>query len=633
LGEWGRQWGPTAGVVGASLVALALVAGAVYGDFHPIVDHVVYEAQVEALRDGSLTLPVPSEDAGPLVFTTVRGDEVVAKYLPGTAALGVVSDTVVGSPWALAAAGSLVLLVVATAGLARGAGLGAWGRAGAAAAVGLSPVVLALDSRLLSYVPGLAVAVTATWLAVEGVRRDRVVWFLAAGAALGLTLFFRQLEVVAWGAVLVAWLVWSATRPVGQEPAKGWPAGARRAGMVALGGLPLVVGVLVVSWGITGSPTRLPFVVVSPDDGPGFGLRRALDTDPFQSFDFVGAVRAAGSGLSFLLPWTAAGAALVVGAALALRRAVRTPVVLLLVGLAAVVPAAYLFQWSHKNALRGGHYDAVGPFYLLFMVPPLAILGVLGLRSMRRRGLAVGLVVAAIVLQSVVLWSPLARQREVAEAWASFSDEVSALPPGTLVLVDSPYRGKPFVDLETIAAQEVAAAADPARTFAALDRHDGWFAVVATTDLATVEGRQVLLPSLGDVVVTPWATVQRARMAVGCGGHPDATVVLSVAGVDGAALACPAPGVELELDGDGLELRTAGEVLARAPVPEGPSWAAVCARVEPAPADGRAPGSVCRRLAVERAGTEVRWVLPGRLDADAGVRGLDEVLGAVRPVS
>jgi hypothetical protein len=633
LGEWGRQWGPTAGVVGASLVALALVASVVYGDFHPIVDHVVYEAQAEALRDRSLTLPVPSEEAGPLVFTTVRGDEVVAKYLPGTAALGVVSDAVVGSPWALAAAGSLALLVVATSALARGAGLGAWGRAGAAAAVGLSPVVLALDSRLLSYVPGLALAVTATCLAVEGVRRDRTAWFLAAGAVLGLTLFFRQLEVVAWGVVLVAWLVWSATRPFEDEHARGWPAGVRRAGMVALGGLPLVVGVLVVSWGITGSPVRLPFVVVSPDDGPGFGLRRALDTDPFQSFDFVGALRAAGSGSWFLLPWTAAGAALVVGAALALRRSVRTPVVVLLVGLAAVVPVAYLFQWSHKNALRGGHYDAVGPFYLLFVVPPLAILGLLGLRSMRRRGLAVALVLAAIVLQSVVLWNPLARQQDVAEAWASFSDEVSALPPGTLVLVDSPYRGKPFDDLGATSAHQVAAAADPARMFAALDRHDGGFAVEATTDLATVEGREVLLPALGEVVVTPWEAVQRARMAVECGGHTDATVVLSVAGVDGAPLACPAPVVELELDGDGLRLRTDDGVLAGAPVPEGPSWAAVCIRLEPAAAAGRPPGSVCRRLAVERVGSEVRWVLPGRLDADAGVRGLDDLVGAVQPVS
>ncbi|MCD9622941.1 hypothetical protein [Rhabdothermincola salaria] len=646
--------------VGVSLVGLALAASLVYDDFHPTVDHVVYEAQARALLDGSLTLP-SDDPGGPLVFTATRGDGLVPKYLPGTAVLGAASHAVVGT-FGLASVAAIVLLVVAVGGVARRVGLGPWGAALAGAAAGLSPMVLALDTRLLSYVPGVALGATSLWVVLAAVDQERLRLLVVAGAVLGATLFFRQLEAVAWGLVIVGWLAvtsrsrrWhgggprSTDEPFGQaHPGAGHiddaalptaPGRQRRepwdaALAFAAGAAPAIVAVVVTTWVLTGSPLRPPFVFVSPDDGPGFGLRRALDTDPFMGFDLLGGLWAAVVGAGLLLPWTAVGSALAVGAAVAVWRFGSNPAVVLLVALGAVVPLAYAVQWSHKNALRGGHYDAVGPFYLLWVVPPLAVLGLLGLRAVRPRLLVGALVVGALAVQATVLWAPVSRQLQLADAWAAFDAELSATEKPALVLLESRHRGKPFDDVASDSGSVVAVPAeDPGPIFDAVERWPGRHTFVALTELESVEGRDVSVPQLHEVAVSAWATAHEGRVAVGCAGAPRgaaAEVVLRPTGdianpPTGATTVPCGSVVALSVRADEVVLVVEGEPRGRVELAEGATSVSLCAGDPTSPARRAA----CRRVAVQREGDRTRWVLPGRLDADAGIRGVRDLVGAI----
>lgn len=615
VGDWRHRWGPTAIAAAISVLALFAVVRLVYGDFHPVVDQVVYRAQAEALRDGSLTLPL-DPDGGTLVFTAVRGDTAVAKYLPGTAAIGAASLVVTGSS-GLATAAALVLLVVAVGGLGSAAGLSPRARALAALAVGLSPTVLALDARLLSYVPSLALATAAAWAVVASVRRPGWWPALVGGLLLGAALWFRQLEVVAWGAVLVVWLAWASGR--------ARVAAARIAALV-IGVVPSLIGIVLYDRAVTGGALTLPFAFVSPDDTPGFGLRRALPSDPYVPFTLVGGLRAAVSGLWTLLPWTAVGLALGVGAVVALRRGVRTRVTPLLVGLALVVPVAFVLQWSHKNALRGGHYDGVGPFYLVYVLPPLAVLGVAGLRTVRDRRVVAGVLVAAVAVQGLLLWAPLGRQLELQRDWAGFDREVEALGDAGLVLVDAPYLGQPFERLVPGLAPPglvVTPAPTPAATFAALDRWPARRPVLAVTDLASVRGRQVPVPAVVPLVAPGAEGTLEGGFAVGCGPLATGSEVDVLVGDAGAPVACGSTGVRMALRPGRLELDAGDRHLFGVDIPQGASSIDVCVRLP----GGGAQETACRHVPVLVAGDRVRWVLPGRTDPDAAVRGLADLVG------
>jgi hypothetical protein len=623
-------WVPTIVAAVLSVVALVVVANVVYGSFHPSIDQATYAAQADALRDGHLTIP----DTGglPLVFTAPTDEGLVAKYLPGTAALGAVSEAVGAGTW-LATGASLVLVVVATSGIAAEAGLGPRSRALAGLLVGLSPCILALDARLLSYVPGVAVATAAVWIVLAGVRLGRTGLIAVAGLVLGAALMVRQLEVVTWVVVLVAWLaVTAGSRAVA----------LRRAGALVAAIVPGVVLVALYDLAVTGSAGRLPYVLVSPDDGPGFGLRRALVTDPYFDFDLVGGVRALTSSPGLLVTWIALGPLVALGALLALRRPARPRIVALLVGLAVSVPLVFVVQWSHKNALRGGHYDTIGPFYLLFAVPPLVVLGVVGWRAVARRWptwVRAALVVACVAVQVGLLWSPLQRQLELDDAWERFDREVAALGEDgpALVLVEEAQRRAQFPEL-SIGGEAVAVSVPSVPdALAVLDGTPGRDVRLATQQIQLIDGRLLPVPRLDPVEVArvgPGSgAVLELRAAIGCpdpgAGVGAAAVIVHLGGEPAATVDCGAGDeVALFVGTDAVELRADGVTQARAALPEGPSSVALCA----APTGLDDPPTACRHLAVSRAADATTVLLPGQLDADAAVKGMGDVVGPLRPV-
>jgi len=386
-----RAWAPTIGAVVVCLVVLAVWTEAFYDDGHPVTDHAAYEEQAEQLRDGRLFAPADAEMVPfALQFTAPTADGRVFKYLPGTAALGAVSLTLTGGVGAAQYA-ALALLIVATAGAAAVLGWSPRRRAVAALLVGASPVVLSTDAVLLSYVPALALLTVALWLVLTATLtrasdRRTLVLLGAAGLVIGASLLVRQIEVLAWLLVLCGWC---ALRP--------GPAPRRRVEQVLALGLGIVPGlVLVLAFNnhVTGDALRLPFTVVSPDDGLGWGLRRVLPDDNFERFRLVDGLRTIPRATFDLLMWTLLGPALAVGAAVALWVRRRSPAHWLLAALAASAPVAFLFHWANAHAIWAQFYMSVGPFYYLPCVPPLVLLGVEGLSRLPRRAVLAGVAIA-----------------------------------------------------------------------------------------------------------------------------------------------------------------------------------------------------------------------------------------------
>ena len=429
-----RAWLPTLAVAAGCVVALLVWRWAFYEQSHPVVDHVAYEVQAERLLDGDLFLPATDDAPEWAVrFTAPTEDGRVFKYLPGTAALGAASLWI-SDGFDLALVATLVGLVVATSGVAGRLGWSPGRRALAAGLVGASPVVLSNSSVLLSYLPALALCTGALWMvlaatgapgaapaagAAEG--RTNLSWVLAGGAGLvlGAALTVRQLDVVAWIVVLG---FWCAVAPTGDRgPSERW----WRTGAFVVGLLPGVAGVLALNHVLTGDVLELPFTVVSPDDGFGWGNRRVLAGDALESFDALEGLRATPRALFDLAMWTLAGPALAVGAALAVWRGRRSPVHLLLLALGASIPVAYLFHWANAHAVQAGFYMEVGPFYLLPCVVPLALLGVEGLAALPRRAVLTGVGVA-VVVQAAFLAEHLSNRWEVEHATASFAGVVAA---------------------------------------------------------------------------------------------------------------------------------------------------------------------------------------------------------------
>jgi len=414
-GVLARAWAPTLVATAACIALLFVWQAAFFREHHPVIDHVAYREQAEQLLDGHLSMPLDVDAPTWAVrFTAVTDNGRVFKYLPGTAAIGAASIGLTGDV-GLALASSLALLIVATSGVAARLGWSPMRRGVGAFLVGASPVVLSNDTVLLSYIPALALMTAALWLVLlatgtgdETIDRvaagpdaaDRhhgrraLMLLAAAGLVLGLALLVRQIEVVAWIAVLAGWCL--------LRPGVDGRTRVLRTGTLLLATLPGVALVLAVNRHVTGSAFEFPFTLVSPDDGMGWGLRRVLPTDALEHFGLVDGLRTTPRAAFDLVMWTLAGPALAVGVVITLWVRRRSPVRWLLAALGGVIPLAFLFHWANAHAVRGGFYMSVGPFYYLACVPPLVLLGVEGLARLPRRPLVAGLVVV-LALQGLFL--------------------------------------------------------------------------------------------------------------------------------------------------------------------------------------------------------------------------------------
>jgi hypothetical protein len=434
-------------VLCAAAVLPQVVAARLYPGMSPVLDAAVYTRQADALAEGDLALPAEdvTERTHPF-FTTYRDGRYVFKYLPGTAAVLAAGVAVTGS-WRPAVAATCALLALAAWGLCRA--LGGTRRAAvlAAAVVALSPMTMSLGGFPLSYVPAAALAAAGMWAAVESEAADRAGLRAAAGALFGAALWCRQLEVVAWLAVLAAWL--AVTRRRAGRPV------LRPLVELAAGAAPFLVGMAAFDWAVVGAPWRLPFSL-TPSDTLGFGTRRVLPGAPAYEYGPQEAWDGLRLGAGAFATWLAASAAVLAAAAwAAARRLVRRP---LPVALAVVVPAAMTLFWGTWYVVSGpglSIYDRVGPFYLVASLVPVAVLAGAGLDAWlaARRGpvLVAAAVVAAVALQAPALARRLDLVGQEQDRWVAFAHRLDELTAGgALVLVDAGHLDAPFQDLRRL---------------------------------------------------------------------------------------------------------------------------------------------------------------------------------------
>ncbi|HWC09623.1 MAG TPA: hypothetical protein VG455_00220, partial [Acidimicrobiales bacterium] len=174
---------------------------------------------------------------------------------------------------------------------------------------------------------------------------------------------------------------------------------------------PTVVGLacfLLWNAAATGSPFRLPFSALEPDDTLGFGVRRLYPTD--SGYDF--GLRQGLSGVvrhGLLLGWwVAGGAVLLVLAAVAAVRPSARGATRCLAAVAVVLPLGYVFFWGPWNAtVLWGGTRYVGPFYFLPVVVPVAVLGARALADLtrwrRRAGVVAGVAVVSVTAATMVV--------------------------------------------------------------------------------------------------------------------------------------------------------------------------------------------------------------------------------------
>ncbi len=429
----------------------------------------------------------------------------------------------------LAVLAALVPLVVAR--LAREVGLGRRDALTAAALVSLSPLVVLQSALPLSYVLFL-VLVGVGWLLVLRLGLGR--------AGPGSALLFGLAGTAAacarpYDAVLLL------------TPAALWAAVQRRRDLVrllpplAVGALPLTAAVLAYDVRATGSALRVPFGLLEPADAIGWGRRRLVPEDPFESFGPV-------QGLHGLLvhfgrdplSWWALGAVLVPAALVSWRRS--GPAVRVLLACAALHLLGYLVFWGPWNfsVQWGGGTRVLGPIYTVPLLVPAVLAGLPVLRDWAARSRAVRpLVVAAGVVALAQLGSGiLAAASDEARTDVVLAVAERGRQDGQLRLdLDPAYLGHPVSRL--VAGTVLAAYAPvppPGRPVPDLLQlqavYGGRFAYARSAQ-ERVEGPQValdvgLVGRSADVLV-----VERAGRTTACPLLPHVAVTLTPTGATG----------------------------------------------------------------------------------------------------
>ena len=320
------------------------------------------------------------------------GDRLVMVFPPGWPAVLAVGMVVTGS-FKVVGAAAATFGLVATYALALEVLRDRWAAVGAAAFVGLSPLMLILGGTVLSYpfALGLGAALGAAVLQAERTSSARPL--LAAGVAAGLLVAMRPLDAALVTAAFGAHLLWSWRRRLRLL--------AQGAALASAGGLPFVLALLASNRHVTGSPLRFPLHANGGDNRMGFGPRqisagaRVFDVTPEMM------QRVTGRLLGELPHWTLGGllvAPLVAWGAVRLwrRRPAHVP---LLLAVAAAFPAAYFFYWG-SHLVWVGRRD-YGPFYYLPMLVPLGVAVADGLHGLARRSRVVAVLVVAALLATL----------------------------------------------------------------------------------------------------------------------------------------------------------------------------------------------------------------------------------------
>jgi 4-amino-4-deoxy-L-arabinose transferase-like glycosyltransferase len=358
-------------------------------------DEALYRFQAQTIASGHLFAPAPrpATSYAPWLAAVVDGHYVL-KYTPIVPAIFAVSMMLTGGVGA-ALAGVAAAAVVVTYLL--GVEVLRDRRAAALAAVlfALSPLVFVQSGLLLPYLPVLVLLELAVYGLVRGLRRGRAAVLVGAGLATGFAASVRPYDALFF---LLPPLVWGIRA---HRDRWGW-----LVRWVALGLVPPAAVLLASNAAATGSPLRLPFALLEPEDKIGFGIRRLYPSDRAHHFGIVEGLAGLGNHLYLLGGWALGGVVLAVLAVTTVaRRRAAGPAVALAAGglLLAVGYVAFWGAWNAADLWGGIRY--VGPFYLMPVMVPLVLLGARGLLDLaesRPRALvgvgAVGLGASALAL-------------------------------------------------------------------------------------------------------------------------------------------------------------------------------------------------------------------------------------------
>ena len=427
-----------AGLCLFSFVASYLIYRTLFPLFSADLDEGVYVFHSRMFRAGMLTLP--SESHGDFFRPWLSGEtdgQIFTQLqpgMPGFLALG----SLLGS-YRVAVALLAPVTVVAVRGLTLELFGHRWTAMGAAALIAFSPILLVHGAVVLTYLLTTAAVTGASWAWLAAVRRQSWPLGIVAGAVAGVALVTRPLDAALFVAPFgILGLVrlrrnaghWGSARPL--------LLGA------AAGALPFVVGLLLYTAAVTGSPFRFPNTAADPLNNFGFGVRRLLPTEPTIDYDVVDAFRALRDNVRAIPGWIVGGpVALALAVVAVLSSRGRRPEILatLIAGLA--FPVAYFFWWATKlSACCADNW--LGPHYYVPAYVALAILVAFGVSRIRwTKTIAAITVVVGLAFTAYAIPDKVSTNRAFKDDYA----RVDALLPDDLtaavVLMDT--DGKPYI--------------------------------------------------------------------------------------------------------------------------------------------------------------------------------------------
>lgn len=455
-------------VLGAGVAVLLALTAFRHGSVDN--DDAVYLLQARLLAHGHLTgLMPPNPRASEPWFFAITAHGYVAKYLPVVALLYAAGLVLFGSVVPVLAALAFVLPLV-TWGLARTAGLAPRRALAATAVVTLSPAVLIQGGLVLSYLPFLVLLICGwTLLLLVWRSGDR-----RAGGAFGVVAAvaacFRPLDPVLLLGPVALFVAWRLGRRA-IAPVVAAVAGAA----------PIAVLVGVYDAHTTGSPLRLPFALLTPNDALGYGIRQLVPEDPRRHFGPLQGLY--GGWLHFVAQPSGWMLGFLVVAPLALwnlrRGGAASQPIRLLASSVAVFAVVYLAFWGPWNtSVLWGGPDTVGPFYALPLLVPLALAAASWQPAVRRDrafAIVVVLAVAALVGNVITVRNATEHNWQAAQRTTAVLSMMREAPGSLLVDLDPPYlahpvgaagdeptgQGRPLLLATQLSATQVSTVADP----------------------------------------------------------------------------------------------------------------------------------------------------------------------------
>ncbi|ONH61173.1 hypothetical protein CcI49_07535 [Frankia sp. CcI49] len=411
-------------------------------------DEVIYLTQARAMAGGHLfpAAPDPAASYAPWLAAVSDGHYVLkyTPFVPGLFALGLLLTGSISPVLALVAAAAVVvtyLFGVELSGDRRVAAL-------AATLLAFSPLMIVQSALVLSYLPVLVLLELTLLGLLRGLRgrgrRGGGVALAGAGLAAGVAVAVRPYDVVLVLAPVVIWAVVKVRR----DARLGWALRWAAAGLALPAGL-----LLAFNAAATGSPFRLPFALLEPDDKLGFGWRRLYPSDGGHDFGLGDGLASVGDHLWLLGGWACGGVLLAVAAVVTVaRRRLDAPGYLL--GLGSVLfLIGYLGFWGAWNAAElWGGIRYVGPFYLMPVMIGLVHLGARGvvdLATWSRRRVARGLTgvgtAGVVSLTTFILVVAVDANATMTGHDRELAGMLRSLPDRSLVLVSATpaYLGHP----------------------------------------------------------------------------------------------------------------------------------------------------------------------------------------------